>query len=114
MRMRSVLSVLCAFALAISAKAQGPSSDATASGSRLNAKMDCPKLEPAKSFDVPDRPGHIMMISTAHCQYTEGEVAGEEFQTEDDTLTTDVIGNVGRDMGYGVITLAGDDKAFRS
>ena len=113
MRLKTILVLSCTLAVGSLAHAQPAKKPAKAPASgKFVAKMQCPALQPAKSYDLADKPGHSLMIGTLHCEYLQGALGGDKISAEDDTLTSDVIGNLAHDHGYGALTTVGGAKAF--
>jgi hypothetical protein len=52
---------------------QSKKTDASGSGNfvKVEGKIRCDKPEPEHSIEVPDRPGHVLMISKRKCNWTE-------------------------------------------
>jgi len=107
------MTVILAFGLVVGLVAVGSAqTPAAPAGMKLTATMSCPKTDPTATAEVGDAPGHAILLFKVKCTYETGDIGGAKMQTEDDTFTTDMSGSMGRDSGYGVVTLASSDKAI--
>src|ERR1035441_1875571 len=79
---RIPLSVLCLLAMSIFVNAQDKDKDqaknkdsnskkASANYIKVDGKMHCDKPETEHSIEVPDRPGHVLMLTKRKCTWTE-------------------------------------------
>ncbi len=102
MRIKSILMGGVLLALAGAAAAQ----------TKFSGAMQCAKPDPAYTVPVGDRPDHVMSLSKDKCTWTSGELAGSPLKEEDDTIVSDISGNVSHDKGPFVGVLASGDKYF--
>lgn len=110
MRITSALACGIVLALVTVGLAQAPAP--APAQTKLTATMDCPKTDPTAQAEVGDTPGHALMLFKVKCPYSNGDIGGVKIQSEEDTFTTEMSGNTGRDSGFGVVVLADNDKAF--
>ena len=96
--------VVCAFVLVTAAEAGAQT--------KFSGKCSQPQPDPNYTIPVGDRAGHAMVLAKAKCTWSEGELAGVQLKEEEDTVVSDVTGNMSRDRGYGVGLLANGDKCF--
>ena len=102
MRIKSIL--MCGVLLALAG--------AAAAQTKFSGAQQCAKPDPAYTVPVGDRPDHVMSLSKDKCTWTSGEMAGSRLKEDDDTIVSDISGNVSRDKGFFVSILASGDKAF--
>jgi hypothetical protein len=99
---KSVFVVLMVFAMALTVSAQG---------TKISGKAHCDKPDPAAMTDVGDKPGHMMMLRGAACNYTTPmEIAGLKTTTGHDAGTAEVTGSASKDSGYHTATMDNGDK----
>lgn len=79
---------------------------------KFTGKQQCAKPDPQHIVPVADRANHAIVLAGQKCTWTQGEIGGDRFKDEDDTITSDMTGNQARDRGYGVGTMASGDKYY--
>jgi hypothetical protein len=79
---------------------------------KFSAKMQCAKGDPEVGVPVGDHPGHVMTLAHSKCTWSEGELGGAKLETTEDTASGEAHGNTSNDHGYGVVSVAGGDKAY--
>lgn len=80
--------------------------------SKLSGKMQCAKPDPSYAVPVADKANHAMSLAGAKCLWSQGDIGGDPLKDENDTYVSDVIGNLSRDRGYGVGSVANGDQYF--
>jgi hypothetical protein len=78
----------------------------------LAGKQQCAKPDPNYTLPVGDHAKHTMSLSGLKCTWSEGDIAGGRLTDEADTYTSDISGNLSRDLVYGVGSVASGDKYF--
>jgi len=96
--------LVMALALTVSVAASGQT--------KLSAKAQCGKADQEAAVPVGDQAGHLLMVSHAKCTWSEGELSGAKMESSDDSISSEVRGNVSSDRGYSVLSVAGGDKAY--
>src|SRR5262245_41943654 len=110
--MRMTVTLAFGFVVGLAAVGSAQTPAAAPAGTKLSATMSCPKTDPMATAEVGDTSGHAVLLFKVKCSYDSGDIAGVKMQAEEDTFTTDMSGTTGRDSGYGVVTLANNDKAI--
>jgi hypothetical protein len=79
---------------------------------KLAGKMTCAKPDPNHTAPVGDQANHSLALSAQKCTWSQGKIGGDPLKDETDTFTSDATGNLSRDRGYGVGSVASGDKYF--
>jgi hypothetical protein len=79
---------------------------------KLAGKITCNKADPNHTASVEDQAKHTISLGVAKCTWSEGKIGGEQLKDETDTFTSDVVGELSHDRGYGVGSVANGDKYF--
>lgn len=80
--------------------------------SKFSGKCSQGKPEPNYMIEVPDKPGHVLMLAKVTCTWSSGELGGVALKEEVDVVTSDVSGKLSHDHGYGSGTATSGDKYF--
>jgi hypothetical protein len=98
---KSSIVVLMVFLGALAANAQ----------TKISGKASCAKPETSYSVDVPDRPGHTLMLQKSTCKWTAPmEIEGAHSQEGTDAFSTDAMGTTITERGYHTSTMDSGDK----
>jgi len=74
--------------------------------------VQCGKPDPSVAVPVVDQPGHLLTLGPAMCTWSAGDLGGAKMESGDDSISSEVRGNVSSDRGYSLVSVAGGDKAF--
>jgi hypothetical protein len=99
MRVKSLLVVLFAVALAATAAAQ----------TKISGTTQC-KADPATPVAVDDKPGHAFSVSKAQCVWSKLEMAGVAAKTGVSVAQAEIMGDTTTARGFHTGTMANGDK----
>ncbi len=103
--MKTALCIICGLlALLPTGRAQAQTT--------LAGKQQCAKPDPNYTLPVGDHAKHTMSLSGLKCTWSQGDLGGDRLTDEADTYTSDISGNLSRDLIYGVGSVASGDKYF--
>jgi hypothetical protein len=102
MKIRILLSLVVAFALASAASAQ-----------KFSGTIQCGKADPMHSLDAGDRDKHSMAVAKSHCTWTKPfEMGGSQTKESDIVEFVETTGTVSSARGVEWGTTANGDKYF--
>ncbi|MGH9318196.1 MAG: hypothetical protein ACRD1P_13945 [Thermoanaerobaculia bacterium] len=103
MKVRSLVGVVMALALACAAAAQ----------TKQSGTAQCGKPDPTHSVEIGDRPNHSMVMSKFQCTWTKGlEMGGSSSKDGNNTEIAEMSGSKSTGSGVHWSTMASGDKYF--